>query len=89
MMKKILYFLLILLPLQLFAEEARMTRSGIIIVGTGDSVRAFEPFRGTLEGGTGYADAQQVMSIHFERHETILPLIFESASSTCRLCHSQ
>lgn len=56
-MKKILYFLLILIPLHLFAEEARMTRSGIIIVGTGDSVRAFEPFRGTLEGGTGYADA--------------------------------
>lgn len=56
-MKKILYFLLILIPLHLFAEQARLTRSGIIIVGSGDSVRAFEPFRGTLEGGTGYADA--------------------------------
>lgn len=40
----------------LFAEDVRRTRSGIIIVGSGDSVRAFEPFRGTTDGGLGYAD---------------------------------
>ena len=39
------------------AVNVRQTRSGIIIVGRGDSVRAFEPFRGALDGGLGYADA--------------------------------
>ncbi len=46
-----------LLALQLSAEQVRLTRSGIIIVGSGDKVRAFEPFRGTLDGGLGYAEA--------------------------------
>ena len=56
-MKKILYFLFILFTSSVFADNVRQTKSGIIIVGSGDSVRAFEPFRGTLDGGQGYADA--------------------------------
>ncbi len=58
-MKKYSFILCILalLPLTLFAEHARLTRSGIIIVGSGDSLRAFEPFRGQVDGGLGYADA--------------------------------
>ena len=40
----------------MLAEDVRRTRSGIIIVGSGDSVRAFEPFHGTKNGGLGYAD---------------------------------
>ena len=58
MNKKLYYLLLIwMLPLGVFAEQARLTRSGIIIVGSGEKVRAFEPFRGALDGGLGYADA--------------------------------
>ena len=40
----------------MFAGDARRTRSGIIIVGRGDSLRAFEPFHGTMDGGQGYAE---------------------------------
>lgn len=39
------------------AEQVRLTRSGIIIVGSGENVRAFEPFKGAQDGGVGYADA--------------------------------
>lgn len=49
--------LLLMIPVMVFAEQARLTRSGIIIVGSGEHVRAFEPFRGSLDGGQGYADA--------------------------------
>jgi hypothetical protein len=56
-MKNILFFLLTLITYPVFADNVRQTKSGIIIVGRGDSVRAFEPFRGTLDGGLGYADA--------------------------------
>lgn len=56
-MRKILFggLLLLLGFMAMFAEDVRRTRSGIIIVGSGDSVRAFEPFRGAQEGGLGYA----------------------------------
>ena len=58
MSKKILLGLLLLLSglMTMFAEDVRRVRSGIIIVGSGDSVRAFEPFRSALEGGLGYVD---------------------------------
>lgn len=38
------------------AERVRRANKGIIIVGSGDSVRAMEPFGGSPNGGTGYAD---------------------------------
>ena len=56
-MRKILLYILVVLPIAAFAVQARLTRSGIIIVGQGDSLRAFEPFRGQQDGGLGYADA--------------------------------
>ncbi len=56
-MRKILLYILVVLPIAAFAVQARLTRSGIIIVGQGDSLRAFEPFRGQLDGGLGYAEA--------------------------------
>lgn len=38
-------------------EEVRKTRSGIIIVGEGSKVRAFEPFGGSRDGGVTYASS--------------------------------
>ena len=37
------------------AADVRRTKSGIIIIGKGDSVRAVEPFRGLQERGINYA----------------------------------
>ena len=39
------------------AADVRRTKSGIIIIGKGDSVRAVEPFRGLQERGINYAEA--------------------------------
>ena len=58
MMRYFLAFcVLALLPCSVSAERARLTRSGIIIVGSGEHVRAFEPFKGAMDNGLGYADA--------------------------------
>lgn len=80
MNKKIYYLLLILmLPLGVFAEQVRQTRSGIIIVGSGDSVRAFEPFRGTLDGGLGYADAVNRYKRTFGKDVNVYCMIIPTA----------
>ena len=58
MMRYFLAFcVLALLPCSVSAERARLTRSGIIIVGSGEHVRAFEPFKGAMDKGLGYAEA--------------------------------
>ena len=58
MMRYFLAFcVLALLPCSVSAERARLTRSGIIIVGSGEHVRAFEPFKGAMDNGLGYAEA--------------------------------
>lgn len=42
--------------MQAHADDVRRTRSGIIIIGRGDTLRAVDPFMGQDEGGAAYAD---------------------------------
>ena len=62
-----------------FAEHARLTRSGIIIVGSGDSLRAFEPFRGQVDGGLGYADAVNEYKRTFGQDVNVYCMIIPTA----------
>lgn len=48
--------LMALSPLGVHADKVRRAQKGIIIMGSGDSLRAMEPFGGAPDGGTGYAD---------------------------------
>ena len=54
---KFVFVLLTLCVLSIHAADVRRTKSGIIIIGKGDSVRAVEPFRGLEERGINYAEA--------------------------------
>jgi len=54
---KFVFVLLTLCVLSIHAADVRRTKSGIIIIGKGDSIRAVEPFRGLEERGINYAEA--------------------------------
>ena len=54
---KFVFVLLTLCVLSIHAADVRRTKSGIIIIGKGDSVRAVEPFRGLEQRGINYAEA--------------------------------
>ena len=53
----LLLYLFTLLPLATCAQDVRRTKSGIIIIGGADTLRAVEPFRGTTERAADYASA--------------------------------
>lgn len=73
------FYLLTFLPLNTIAQDARRTKSGIIIIGEGDSVRAVEPFNGTFERGMAYANAANTYYNTFEGRVKVYCMVIPTA----------
>ena len=73
--------LLTLLPVDGVAQQdtARRTKSGIIIIGQGDSVRAVEPFNGTFERGAAYANIVNEYYRTFEGRVNVYCMVIPTA----------